>query len=64
MVADCSDVLCVSLECLNASFILIIPNFNHTIVGTRNQVGLVATGVVVDAVDALLVTLQSEVWLI
>ena len=37
--------------------VLIVPNFDHAVIGTRDQIGLVPTGVVIDAVDAFFVTL-------
>ena len=44
--------------------VLIVPNFDHAVVGTRDEIGLVTASVVVDAVDALLVAFKSEIWLI
>jgi hypothetical protein len=46
---------------LNASLVLVIPDLNQTIIGATDEVGLVAAVVIVDAVDALLVTVQREV---
>ncbi len=46
---------------LNASLVLVIPDLDQTIVGATDEVRLVAAVVIVDAVDALLVTVQREV---
>ena len=57
----CGDVVGVALQRLNAGFVLVIPNLDLAVVRARDQVRLVAAGVVVNAVHALLVTLQGEV---
>lgn len=41
---------------------LIIPYFNQTVICTWNEVWFVATTVVINAIDAFLMSLQSEVW--
>ena len=51
----------MALEGLDTSFVLVIPDLNLSIVGTADQVGLVSTVIVVDAVDALLVSVKSEI---
>ena len=53
--------LSMALEGLDTSFVLVIPDLNLSIVGTADQVGLVSTVIVVDAVDALLVSVKSEI---
>ena len=55
------DVVLMPLERLHARLRLIIPDFDELVVSTSDQVRAIATGVVIDAIDALLVALQSEV---
>ena len=55
------DVVGVPLESLHASLGLIVPNLAVLVVRARYQVRAVATFVVVNAVDALLVALQRKV---
>ena len=61
MESDSGDVVGVALQRLYAGFVLVIPNLDVSVVGTGNQVRLVATGVIGNAVDTLLVTLESEI---
>ena len=51
----------MALEGLDTSLVLVIPDLNLSIVGTADQVGLVAAVIVIDAVDALLVPVESEI---
>lgn len=41
---------------------LIVPYFNQTVICTWNKVWFVATTVVINAIHAFLMSLQSEVW--
>ena len=54
--------LCMAFKGLDARLVLIIPDFNESVIGTTHQVRFVAAVVVVDAVDAFLVPVQREVW--
>ena len=58
---DARDVLRVAVERLHARLVLVVPDLDESVVGARDQVGLVAAVVVVDAVDALVVALEREV---
>ena len=49
----------VALESLETSLGLIVPHLNGSIVRPRQKVGLVAARVVVQAIDAALVTIGS-----
>lgn len=51
----------MSIESLNASFVLIIPDLHQAIVGSGDQVRLVTAVIIVDAIDSFLVTLKREV---
>ena len=53
-----------TFECLDTCFILIIPNFDHSIVGTRNEVRFVTADIIVDTVDTFFVSFQRKVWLV
>ncbi len=58
------DVLQVALQRLHTSLVLVVPDLDSSIVRTRDKVRLVATVVVVDTVDALLVAFEREVGMI
>jgi hypothetical protein len=51
----------VPLQALYAGLVLIVPDLDESVVGARDDVGLVAAVVVVDAVHTLLVTLEGKV---
>ena len=52
----------MAFQSLNASFVLVIPNFYCMIVGTGYQIGFIASGIVIHAINTFFVTLQSEIW--
>ncbi len=43
MEGDGSDILSVAIKSLNAGLGLVVPDFDQTIISTRDQVGFVAT---------------------
>ena len=55
------DVVGVAWHRRDAALRLVVPNLDGVVVRTRDEVRLVTTGVVVDAVHAAVVTLQREV---
>mmetsp|Transcript_20472 Transcript_20472/g.60437 ORF Transcript_20472/g.60437 Transcript_20472/m.60437 type:complete len:211 (+) Transcript_20472:1881-2513(+) len=59
--ADGGHVVLVPLHGLDALLGLVVPDLDHLVVRAGDEVGAVAAGEVVDAVDALLVALEGEV---
>ena len=54
----------MSVQRLDACFVLVVPNLDESIVSTGDQVRFVSARVVVDAVDSFLVTFEREVRLV
>ena len=48
---------------LNASFILIVPNLDGSVVGTGNEIGFFSPRIIFETVDSLRVPFEREVWL-
>lgn len=55
------DVGRMSLEGLDTRFRLVIPDFDEFIVAGGNEIGFVATVIVVDVVDSLVVGVEGEI---
>jgi hypothetical protein len=61
--ANSCDVVSVPLHGRHALLRLVVPHLDCEVVGAGDEVGPVASLEVVDAVDALVVALEREVWL-
>ena len=57
---DAADIVRVPFESGNASLGSIIPHFDGVVISSTDQIGLIATSVVADAIHAALVTFQGE----
>jgi hypothetical protein len=51
----------MALKRLDTGFVLVVPDFDHSVIGARDQVGLVASVAEVQAVDSLVVALECEI---
>lgn len=61
MKAHCTDVVGVSFQGGNTNFRLIVPNLQHIIICSRNDVRLVTASEIANAVDSSLMSLKTEV---
>lgn len=59
---DTANIVRVSIEGVHNTLGLIIPNLDSAIIGPRQDVGLVTTGIVINAVDSALMSLKSVMW--
>lgn len=55
------DVLSVTVQGVDTRLRLVIPDLDESVVGTGHEVRFVASGIVVDAIDALVVALHREI---
>jgi hypothetical protein len=51
----------VAFKSLDASLVLVIPDFDESVVGTADEIRLVSTVIVVDTVHPFLVTVQCKI---
>jgi hypothetical protein len=61
MEANRGDIVRMAEQGLQTSASLVIPNLDHVVVSTREEIWLVSSRIVINTVDSLLVRLQREV---
>jgi hypothetical protein len=52
----------MAFERLDTSLVLVIPDFDKSVISTTDEIGLVSAMIVVDTVHPFLVAVQREIW--